>query len=286
MSWAAHELEDYLAQKHLGTKVSFLALAIGADAPDLLTKGFVSGFHFGPLSIGGHDPKHFQRGWPGAGFTHSLLFGVVVAVAVLALTRSRNWALGLLIGQWMHVMSDITDTAGTMLFFPFSHESISIGTWRYAAFTGAYGDAAAYYSSLGGVWDAAWLVAVVLFARRTLGAAYFREVIVAADPRVWAWIHRRFGIDEPGLLVLYRGLLFYGACRVAAWTLHARFVAHAPIDVSWGGPHYISRVDLSDSSLGETLAHGLFGAACLAAVLGVAWLVLIRHLWARCPAWR
>jgi hypothetical protein len=127
---------------------------------------------------------------------------------------------------------------------------------------------------------------VVLFARRTLGAAYFREVIVAADPRVWAWIHRRFGIDEPGLLALYRGLLFYGACRVAAWTLHARFVAHAPIDVSWGGPHYISRVDLSDSSLGETLAHGLFGAACLAAVLGVAWLVLIRHLWARCPAWR
>lgn len=282
MSWAAHELEDYLAQKHLGTRVSFLALAIGADAPDLLTKGFVSGFHFGPLSIGGHDPRNFQRGWPGAGFTHSLLFGAVVAVVVLALTRSRGWALGLLVGQWMHVLSDITDTAGTMLFFPFSHESISIGTWRYAAFTGAYGDAAAYYSSLGGVWDTAWLIAAVLLARRTLSAQYFREVIVAADPRVWAWFHRRFGIEEAGLLAMYRGLLFYGACRIVAWTLHARFVARAPLDLTWGGPHYIDRVDLSDSSLAESLANCLYGAALLAAVLGAAWLLVIRRLWERC----
>ena len=281
MSWAAHELEDYLAQKHLGTRVSFLAVALGADAPDLLTKGLVSGVRIGPLALGGHDPLHFQRGWPGAGFTHSLLFGAVVAALVLALTRSRPWALGLLVGQWMHVVSDITDTSGSLLFFPFSHEPVSIGAWRYAAFAGAYGDAAAYYSSLGGVWDALWLVAVVVLARRTLRADYFRRVVVAADPRVWAWLHRRFGIEERGLLALYRGLLFYGACRIAAWTIHARFVADAPLDLRWGGPRYVRLVDLSDATAGEVAVEFLRGGLLLAAALALAWLVCIRHLWHR-----
>jgi membrane-bound metal-dependent hydrolase YbcI (DUF457 family) len=281
VSWAAHELEDYLAQKHLGTRVSFLAVALGADAPDLLTKGLVSGVRIGPLALGGHDPLHFQRGWPGAGFTHSLLFGAVVAALVLALTRSRPWALGLLVGQWMHVVSDITDTSGSLLFFPFSHEPVSIGAWRYAAFAGAYGDAAAYYSSLGGVWDALWLVAVVVLARRTLRADYFRRVVVAADPRVWAWLHRRFGIEERGLLALYRGLLFYGACRIAAWTIHARFVADAPLDLRWGGPRYVRLVDLSEATAGEVAVELLRGGVLLAAVLALAWLLCVRHLWHR-----
>ena len=281
MSWATHELENYFIQKHAKTNVSFLAVALGALAPDLLTKGFVYGYDVGPFSVGGTDPIQFHRGWPGAGFTHSLLFGVVVAVAVLAVTRSRGWALGLLIGQWAHALTDINDTAGTMLFFPFSLENISTGMWRHAAYIGRYGDAAAYYSSPGGIWDMCWLVVVLLFARTTLRRQYFREVIFPADPKVWGWLHRRLGIEEAGLVALYRGLLFYGACRIVAWTLYARLIYRAPWDPSWGGPRYIDRVDISDSSFWEATQSVLLGAAGLTVFLFVAWRLVIRRLWER-----
>ena len=281
MSWATHELENYFIQKHAKVRMSFLAVAFGAFLPDLLTKGFVYGYEFGDVKIGGGDPIQFHRGWPGAGFTHSILFGVVVATAVLAITRSRGWALGLLVGHVAHVVTDVNDTAGTMLFFPFSLENISTGMWRHAAVLGRYGDAAAYYSSPGGIWDMCWLVVVLLFARQTLRASYFREVVVPADPRVWGWIHRTFHLPERGLLALYRGLMFYGGCRIVAWTLYARFQTDTPWDVSWGGPSFVERVDLSPSSLGEAVWSVAVGAAGLVLLLLVAWKVLIRRLWDR-----
>lgn len=120
MSWAAHEFENYFLQHHLGARASFLAIVVGTQAPDLFTKYFV---------YSSTDPARFHRGWPGVGFTHSLIFGVVVAMLVLAVTRSRSWALGLLVGQWAHVLTDIADTAGVMPFFPFSMEPVTIGMW-------------------------------------------------------------------------------------------------------------------------------------------------------------
>ena len=84
-------------------------------------------------------------------------------MVVLAVTASRSWALGILIGQWAHVLTDFADTAGVMPFFPFSTEPVTISMWKHAAAQGRYGDAAAYYSSLGGVWDFFWLaIAAVL----------------------------------------------------------------------------------------------------------------------------
>ena len=124
-------------------------------APDLFTKRFV-------YSSG--DPAAFHRGWPGVGFTHSLLFGVFFATVILLVTRSRSWALGVLIGQWAHVLTDIVDTAGVMPFFPFSMEPVTISMWKHAAAEGRWGDAAAYYSGLGGIWDLGWL-AVTLCVR-------------------------------------------------------------------------------------------------------------------------
>jgi hypothetical protein len=126
-----------------------------------------------------------------------------------------------------------------------------------------------------------WLVAVVVFARRTLRADYFRQVVVAADPRPWAWLHRRFGVEEAGQLALYRGLLFYGACRIAAWTIQARFVVHAPLDLRWGGPRYVRLVDLSDATAPEVALECLRGAVLLAALLAVAWPLVLRPLWHR-----
>ena len=94
MSWATHELENYFIVKHTKTKASFLFVALGAFAPDLLTKGFVYGFKVGDFGFRNSDPIKFHRGWPGAGFTHSILFGVIIAALILRFTRERGWALG------------------------------------------------------------------------------------------------------------------------------------------------------------------------------------------------
>ncbi len=88
----------------------------------------------------------------------------------------------MLIGQWAHVLTDAADTAGVMPFFPFSTEPLTFSMWKHAAVVGRYGDAAAYYSSLGAVWDLFWLTTAVLFAHKTFPQSYFRDVIVPADP--------------------------------------------------------------------------------------------------------
>lgn len=272
MSWAAHEFENYFLQRHAGLRASFLGIAVGTLAPDLFTKAFV---------YASDDPSRFHRGWPGVGFTHALIFGVFLATVLLALTRSRSWALGILIGQWAHVLTDIADTAGVMPFFPFSTEPVTISMWKHAAAQGRYGDAAAYYSSLGGIWDLFWLVVVIVFARKVLKRQYFRTVIVPADPHVWAWLNRRLRLPEEGLLLLYRGLLFYGLGRMLSWFLDARLRVRAPFQPVWGGPRYVPGADLSDAGLLEVALRTSVGGVLFAGLLSVLWVGFIRRLWAR-----
>lgn len=274
MSWAAHEFENYFLQKHAGLKASFLGIVVGTSAPDLFTKSFV---------YASDNPAFFHRGWPGVGFTHSLIFGVAFAVIVLWLTRSRSWALGIVIGQWAHVLTDVADTAGVMPFFPFSTEPVTISMWKHAAAEGRYGDAAAYYSSLGGAWDLFWLVVVLLVARRALRADYFRDVVVPADPRVWAWLHHRLKIPQRGLALLYQGFFFYGLGRMTSWFLYARFGARTPFQPSWGGPAYVSGNDLSDAGWQEVVARTTTGGILFAAFCWLLWKLLIARLWNRAP---
>jgi hypothetical protein len=272
MSWAAHEFENYFLQKHAGLKASFLGIVLGTFAPDLFTKALV---------YESSDPAHFHRGWPGVGFTHSFMFGFAFAVVVLAVTRSRAWALGILIGQWAHVLTDVADSAGVMPFFPFSIEPVSIDMWKHAAAQGRYGDAAAYYSSLGGVWDLFWLVVLVLFARSTLRRDYFRDVVVRADPRAWGWLHRTFRLPESALLLVYRGFVFYGLGRMTVWFLYARFGARTPFQAVWGGPEYIAGNDLSDAGFLEVLVRTTIGGVLFAAFLLLCWRLFVRRLWER-----
>lgn len=272
MSWAAHEFENYLIQKHLGVKASFLAIVVGTLSPDLFTKAFV---------YTAENPAQFHRGWPGVGFSHSLIFGVVLATLILAITKSRNWALGVLVGQWAHVLTDVADTAGVMPFFPFSTEPVTISMWKHAAAEGRYGDAAAYYSSLGGAWDLFWLVLAMIFARQTLRRSYFREVIVAADPRAWGWIHRTFRLSESALLMIYRGIMFYGIGRLITWFLYARLDAKTPFQPVWGGPRYISGNDLSDADVLEMVIRTLIGGVLFLGFLFLCWRTFGRRLWAR-----
>ncbi len=272
MSWAAHEFENYIIQREVGTKVSFLGICLGAFGPDLFTKSLV---------YAADDPARYHRGWPGAGFTHSLMFGFVLAVAVLALTRSRSWALGVLIGDWAHVLTDVADTAGVMPFFPFSTESVTISMWRHAAGEGRFGDATAYYSSLAGVWDLFWLVVLVLVARKTLRRDYFRSVVVPADPRAWGWLSRTLRLPEDALLLLYRGYAFYGLGRMVSWFLYARLEARAPLDLSWGGPYWVEGNDLSDAGWVEVLVRTTLGGIAFAAFLWLCWWLFVRRLWER-----
>ena len=272
MSWAAHEFENYFIQKHVDVKASFLGIVLGTQLPDLFTKSFV---------YASDDPAAFHRGWPGVGFTHSLIFGFAFAVLILAVTKSRSWALGILIGQWAHVLTDFADSAGTMPFFPFSLEPVTINMWKHAAAEGRYGDAAAYYSSLGGLWDAFWLVVVLVFARKALAPSYFRSTIIPADPKVWSWFHRRLRLPEVGLLLLYWGFFFYGLGRMTAWFIYARTEADAPLDWSWGGPWWVEGNDLSDAGLGEVLVRTTIGGVLFAVFLWLCWKLFVKRLWDR-----
>jgi membrane-bound metal-dependent hydrolase YbcI (DUF457 family) len=272
VSWAAHEFENYFLQKKAGLRASFLGIVVGTFAPDLFTKSLV---------YASDNPAKFHRGWPGVGFTHSFIFGVAFALVVLALTRSRSWALGILIGQWAHVATDIADSAGVMPFFPFSIEPVSINMWKHAAAEGRYGDAAAYYSSLGVVWDLFWLSVTLVFASGALKREYFRQVVVPADPRVWGWIHRTFRLPEQALLLIYRGFLFYGIGRMLSWFLYARWRVHTPFQPVWGGPRYLNGNDLSDAGPLEVIVRTSIGGVLFALFLWACWRLFVRRLWER-----
>lgn len=235
MSWAAHDLEPYAIQRHLGGKVAIVPLLIGSYSPDLFSKWFVYGIDVFGIELKADDPAQFHRGWPGVGFTHSLAFGLVVAGLLVLLTRSGVWAFSFLLGQWAHSLTDVGDTIGTMLAFPFSTETIGIGAWAYAGQTDRLTDAAAYFSGLGFVWDGVWVV-YGLFAWRILTKAYFRETIVPADP-FWGWVGR--WVPEAALLALYRASFFYGTTRWVAWLIWAHVIHNFPFDLSWGGPDWV-----------------------------------------------
>jgi membrane-bound metal-dependent hydrolase YbcI (DUF457 family) len=279
MSWAAHELESYLIQKHVRARVSYLAILLGCFLPDLLTKLPVYGFSIGGFTLKADDPAQYHRGWPGVGFTHSLLFGALVALLVLTLTKSQGWALGLLLGQWAHALTDAFDSVGVMLFFPFSTQNYSTGMWAYAAQQGKYGDAAAYYSSLGGVWDLFWLL-MALTAYRVFRRDFFFETVVPNDS-AWKWLQRKLAVSDSTLLAMYRAYFIYGSCRIVAWFIWARFIEKAPMDLSWGGPYWVESVSTTYPNIGTLLLNSTIGILGLGICLALLWGLIGRRLWAR-----
>jgi LexA-binding, inner membrane-associated putative hydrolase len=205
VSWVAHDLEPYVFQRKLGKTAGIPFVAPSCSAPGGRTCS-----PSGSRTASG-SPGSSQRGWPGVGFTHSLTFGVAVAATVYLLARSKPWALGLLIGIWLHTLSDSGDTVGTMLFFPWTHH-FALGAWRYTAHLGRWEDAAAYYSGPAFVWDALW-IALALACWPVLRRSYFHERIAPRDC-FWAWSGRL--LPEHALVALYRD----------------------PFDPSWGGPRW------------------------------------------------
>jgi membrane-bound metal-dependent hydrolase YbcI (DUF457 family) len=280
VSWAAHQFEVYAVHAHLPKKmrgqVSFFAIFLGDFTPDFLAKFWVYGITIGGTHYGASKPHQWHRGWPGMGFTHTLAFGLLVAGVIWLLRHNRAWAIGYALGFAAHVLTDVNDSIGTMVVFPFSTLNWSVGTWAYAATIegGKYLDAAAYYSSLGFVMDVFWLV-VVLLSWRCLTREYWRTQVVPPDARIWAWLGRTF--DERGLLAIYRGTFFYGVCRLVAWSTWAHLVARPvidgvtrhgyPWDLSWGGPWWIPARTLDQAPAIATLivALALLGLVYLGA---------------------
>ncbi len=252
MSWAAHQFEIYAVQAHLPKKmrgkVSYWGIFLGDFTPDFLSKFWVYGITIGDTHYGAKSPHQWHRGWPGMGPTHTLFLGSVFALLLWSWKRNRALTIGYLLGYAAHALTDVNDSVGTMLIFPFSTLNWTLQTWAYAATKqgGKYLDGASYYSSLGLVMDLFWLL-VVLAAWRVLTREHWRTQIVPADPHIWSWLAQR--MPERALLALYRATFFYGVCRLLAWSTWAHVVARPiidgvrhrgyPFDLSWTGPWWL-----------------------------------------------
>ena len=235
MSWAAHELENFFFLKHLGQRASYLGLLVGALAPDFTTKLYAYGFSIGGISLKADNPAQFHRGWPGMGFTTSLMAGLIFAGLIYLFSRrNKAWFLGVLVGYWAHVITDSLDSLGVMMFWPFYNGLIRVGMWAYGAGEGKLGDATAYYSSLGFVMDAAWILIVVVFAWRVLSREYFLTTVRPVDP-VWGWLERKVMMPERAQLAFFRAFFFYGACRTISWSIWVHLIEGLPRDWAAAG---------------------------------------------------
>ncbi len=239
MSWAAHDLEPYLLRAKLGAAISVPFCIVGSYSPDIFTKWAVYGLDFAGTKHIVDDPVQLHRGFPGVGFTHTLLFPLIIAGLIFLASKKRLWAVSFLIGAWAHVFSDTLDSVGVMVLWPLTDWHMHFDVWEYVGEAGRRTDAIAYYTSFGGVWDAFW--AVWLLARwRTLTTAVFVREIYPSDP-FWPWARRKLGMA--GALAIYRASAFFGFTSIVAWTLWAIFVndVHNSFDWTLHGPQWAPR---------------------------------------------
>lgn len=241
MSWAAHDLEPYLFRLKIGGAISLPFAVIGSYSPDILTKWAVYGLDFSGDAKLVDDPVQLHRGFPGVGFTHSLLFGIVVGLLIYALSRNRMWTFSFILGSWAGVLSDSLDSVGVMLFWPLTDWHFSLGTWEYVGQAGRRDDAIAYYTSLGGAWDLLW-AAWLAWNWRMLTRDYFHREIVPKDT-FWHWLRTKVG--DSFMLTIYRAPAFFGFASIIGWFIWSLFINDYQNHLDWtfGGPAWAPEVD-------------------------------------------
>jgi hypothetical protein len=127
MSWAAHQFEVYAVQAHLPKKmrgnVSFWRIFLGDFTPDFLSRFWVYG-----ITINGRARR--RRGaaqvapWvAGDGSDAHAVHGALLAGAFWLWKRNRAFTVGYLLGYAAHALTDVNDSVGTILLFPFSRST-------------------------------------------------------------------------------------------------------------------------------------------------------------------
>lgn len=127
-----------------------------------------------------------------------------------------------------------------MLFWPITDWHMHFDVWEYVGEAGRQKDAIAYYTSLGGAWDAFWVI-LFLFTWRRLRTGHFLSEVAPHDP-LWPWLIGRTNMAVA--LTVYRASAFFGVASVVAWFVWALFVNdfHPHLDWSLGGPQWAPRV--------------------------------------------
>ena len=181
------------------------------------------------------DPVQLHRGFPGVGFTHSLLFGVVLRAIIFLMSRNQMWTFSFLLGAWAHVFSDTLDSVGVMLFWPLTDWHMHLDVWEYVGQAGRKEDAIAYYTSLGGRLGPplGGLAGAPL-------AHVHRRALPPRDrpPRHASGCWLRTKASDPVMLTLYRASAFFGVASIIGWYVWALLVNDFQAAVDWtpGGP--------------------------------------------------
>ncbi len=78
--------------------------------------------------------------------------------------------------------------------------------------------------------NAVWLV-IVLLHFSVFRERYFWDVILPADPGVWASFRRR--LPDRAVVAIYRASMFFGAARLVFWSLWTRAVQASALYQGW-----------------------------------------------------
>ena len=219
MCWFSHDLEPY-AFKILSRRVLLTWLLFGSVSPDIFTKFFIES---------GWIPV-FQHRHIGIGVTHTLFFGVVVAIIIYFLAKRKvghDYAVrastSFLIGQWSHVLLDSLDSVGLMIFFPFSEKFFALSFWSYAAQLGHWGDLYVFYHSIALFIETIVFVFVWLKAWRFLLPREFEKIL--SEERL------DYIISVRNRGVLYTLYFYYmvASLRLPVWVFKVWF-AYTPTD--------------------------------------------------------
>ncbi len=220
MCWFSHDLEPY-AFKIFARRIMLAWLLFGSVSPDIFTKFFIES---------GWIPT-YQHRHVGIGVTHTLFFGLALALIIYFGLRgrmgrryARTAALSFLLGQWSHVFLDTFDSVGLMMFFPLSTRLFSLGLWSYAAQLGHWGDLYVFYHSLALLIETTAFILVWHEAWRLLTPRAFDEIL--EEER----LDRLPGLRRRDLLYTLYFYYLVASLRLPAWIYKVWFSYNPPAE--------------------------------------------------------
>ena len=166
MSVTAHYTECYVLNKHFSSALNFRWLVAGSAFPDAFV--FDRGFMY---TIDMRMHRDYLFGW-----FHSLPVPLLLAAAVYYYFGRRP-ALGFLVGSWLHVLTDVFDQLGVMLFWPFTARRFSVGIWPWSDTT-VWHDWYVYFTTpASGLFELFFFIWAVAIIRRGEGPTFIAKAL-------------------------------------------------------------------------------------------------------------